>query len=97
MKSKILKIIEFYGVNHQQRKLMEEIFELQEAITLKESEQFEFYNKYHRKNIIEEMADCMVLLSQFQEYYEITNEEIEEIAKYKIERQLDRISREKEK
>lgn len=97
MKNEILKIIEFYGVNHQQRKLMEEIFELQEAITLKESEQFEFYDKYHRKSIIEEMADCMVLLSQFKEYYKITDKELQEVAKYKIIRQLERISKEREK
>lgn len=97
MKNKLLKIINYYGVNHQQRKLAEEVFELQEAIILKESEQFEFYNKYHRKNIVEEMTDCIVLLNQFKEYYKITDEEIGEVAKYKIERQLNRISKEKEK
>lgn len=95
MKNKLLKIIKYYGVNHQQRKLMEEIFELQEAITLKESEQFNFYNKYHRKNIIEEMVDCMVLLSQFKEYYGISEKELQEVAKYKIIRQLERISKER--
>lgn len=32
MKEKLLKIINHYGVNNQQRKLAEEHFELQEAI-----------------------------------------------------------------
>lgn len=37
MKEKSLKIIEHFGVNNQQRKLQEEVFELQEAITKHEN------------------------------------------------------------
>ena len=36
----------------------------------------------------------MVMLKQFQYYYDITDEQIEEIMNYKIQRQLDRISEE---
>ena len=44
MDEQLLKIINHYGINNQQRKLEEEIFELQEAITiyeLKNSVQYE--------------------------------------------------------
>ncbi len=100
MKEKLLKIIEFYGVNNQQRKLMEEIFELQESITiheLKSSVEYEIPltelvdTRYH---IIEEIADVMVMLNQFKEHYEITYEQIEGIMNYKINRQLERIKKE---
>lgn len=100
MKEKLLKIIEHYGVNNQQRKLMEEIFELQESITiheLKSSAEYEIPltelvdTRYH---IIEELADCLVILKQFQHYYEITDEQIEGIMNYKIDRQLERIKNE---
>lgn len=36
MQGDLLKIIKHYGVNAQQRKLAEEVFELQEAITTHE-------------------------------------------------------------
>lgn len=35
--SEILKIINYYGVNAQQRQFAEEVFELQEAITKRET------------------------------------------------------------
>lgn len=43
--------------------------------------------------MIQEMADVTVMLKQFQYYYEISDEEIEEVMKQKIERQLKRIDR----
>lgn len=102
MKEKLLKIIKFYGVNNQQRKLMEEIFELQEAIFEYENSGWDFSDedcedierdyKYH---IAEEIADVQVMLNQFKEYYEITDEQIEGIMNYKIDRQLERIKNEK--
>lgn len=87
MKEKLLKIIEFYGVNNQQRKLMEEIFELQEAIIKNE----DVYDIAH------EIADCLVVINQFKEYFEITDEQIEDIMNYKIDRQLKRIEEENNK
>ena len=50
--------------------------------------------KYHKEHIAEEIADVMVMLKQFQYYYGIEDEQIKEIMKQKIERQLKRISEE---
>ena len=100
-KKKLLKIINHYGVNNQQRKLAEEVFELQEAIInyeLKASVEYEIPLTEiigSKEHIIEEMTDCMVLLSQFKEYYGITDEEITNNMQLKIKRQLERIENEK--
>lgn len=97
MKGKILEIINHYGINHQQRKLEEEVFELQEAIIEFECDECKYYDKVieeYTKHIAEEIADCMVLLKQFQAYYNISSETIKEIMISKIERQLERIKNE---
>lgn len=49
---------------------------------------------YKKEHIKEEIADVMVMLKQFQYYYGISNEEIENIMDFKIERQLERIEEE---
>ena len=85
MKKDLLKIIKYYGINNQQRKLMEEIFELQEAIT---KDELGFYNKEH---IAEEIADCYVILEQFRHYYIISDDEILENMEFKIDRQIKRM------
>lgn len=91
MKDKMLEIINHYGVNHQQRKLEEEVFELQEAIIIDSCLPFHQENIDH---IAEEIADCMVLLKQFQAYYNISSDTIKEIMISKVERQLERIKNE---
>ena len=94
-KEKLLKIINTYGVNNQQRKLAEEVFELNEAIITAE------YNRYVgivRKpcdscieHIAEEIADVMVMLEQFKIYYGISSEDITKIFLEKVDRQIKRI------
>lgn len=103
MKKDLLKIINYHGVNHQQRKLAEEVFELQEAITTYEQEQAlkelldikvidsDISKKEH---IAEEIADVAVLLNQFIDYYDLDGGKIQELADYKIKRQLERIKNE---
>lgn len=104
MKEGLLQIIHKYGINHQQRKLNEEVFELQEAIIkYKFAEddnkaQLEFLEEDERWNldffenhIVEELSDCYVMLKQFQYYYGITDEEIEKEMQFKINRQIERI------
>lgn len=86
--NKPLTIINHYGVNNQQRKFNEEVFELQEAITMYE------LNPVDLKHIAEEIADCEVLLSQFKEYYNIPNCTITRFKEFKIDRQLKRIENE---
>ena len=46
MEKDLLKIIEHFGINNQQRKLQEEVFELQEAITTHELKK-QLSMKYH--------------------------------------------------
>lgn len=102
MEDKLLQIINHYGVYNQLRKFNEEAFELQEAIVsekLKDNIQntrplYDIVES--RKHIAEEIADCYVMLEQFRLYYAIPKEKIKEIIKYKIDRQLSRIAKEKE-
>ena len=85
MNENLITIINHFGINNQQRKLQEEVFELQEAITLFESGNGDI------KNIIEELGDTIFILRQLQSYYEITAEELHEVIEYKRKRTIDRI------
>ena len=80
MDNKLLTIFNTYGKSHQVSKLLEEVGEFIETIINEDKE-----------NMVQEMADCMVMLKQFQYYYGIEDKEIEEVMKYKIDRQLERI------
>lgn len=97
MKEDLLKIIEHFGINNQQRKLEEEIFELEEAITinqLKETVEYEIPLTEivgTREHIAEEITDVMLLLEQFKVYYGITSEEITNLFWSKVARTLQRI------
>lgn len=94
MNNDLLKIIEHFGLNNQQRKLQEEIFELQEAITRMEmcpSGIYCFLRDKYKEHIIEEMADCLVLLGQIQQYYNISDAEIHKGMVAKTQRTLERI------
>lgn len=54
------------------------------------------YKDYSKDHIKEEIADVMVMLKQIQLYYDISTEDIEEIMTFKVNRQLERIKKEKE-
>ena len=97
MDKKLLKIINHYGVLPQLKYLQSEIYELTEAIVtnkLKKSVEYEIPLTEiigTQEHITEEIADVLVMLFQFKEYYQIDNHEIKEIMKEKIDRQLKRI------
>lgn len=95
MRDSFLQIISFYGINNQLKYFQSEVFELNEAIIVAEND---YYDEEHfqldTKHIAEEIADVRVMLRQFQEYYNIPMEEIEEIMNYKVKRQLERIDKE---
>lgn len=101
MKDDLLKIISTYGVLPQLKHFNSEVFELNEAIIRKEIE-YQFcettvkMDRENLKHIAEEIADCMVMIHQFQLYYGIENKQIEETMKFKIDRQLERIENEKD-
>lgn len=100
MREDLLKIINHYGINAQQRQFAEEVFELQEAITqheLKESVSYEIPLTEltdTREHIAEEIADVTVMLKQFQYHYGIENEFILALIRGKVDRQLERIKNE---
>ena len=90
-KTDLLKIINTYGVIQQLKYFQSEVFELNEAIIREETKR-EFKNtRVNVKHIAEEIADVTVMLKQFQYYYGIENEMINNIMDYKIKRQLERI------
>lgn len=92
MEEKLLKIINHYGVDNQQRKLAEEVFELNEAII--NAEFLPFKDKKDIDHIAEEIADVAVMLLQFKEYYHIDGNDILKIMNAKIDRQLKRMEEE---
>lgn len=102
MKEKLLKIINNYGVMPQLKYFQSEVFELNEAIInheLKKTVEYEIPLTEivgTREHIAEEIADVQVMLAQFQYYYGISDEEIWEIMKYKVDRQLERIKEHEE-
>lgn len=97
MEEKLLKIIKHYGVMHQLKYFQSEVFELSEAIINRElnwNYDTEIQDiKPLDEHITEEIADVMVMLNQFMKYYNISNEEVLEIMKFKIDRQLERINK----
>lgn len=110
MKDELLKIINYYGLIKQLKYFQSEVFELNEAIIRHNNRGMleditnnickvfiSDYKDASKEHIIEEIADVQVMLSQFKEYYDITDEEIEKVMKYKVERQLERIENEKSK
>lgn len=88
MDEKELKIINHFGLRNQLKKFNEECYELIEAINEYEDDNARNGTK---ENIIEEMADVMVLLRQFQEYYNITDIDIAFKMLYKTNRTIERI------
>lgn len=97
MKEELLKIINHYGIKHQLKYIHSEYFELDEAIIEfeKASEWTPSMVENCKNHIAEEIADVMVMLKQFQYYYDISNEHIEKIMREKIKRQLERIEQDK--
>lgn len=95
MKEKLLKIINHYEVMPQLKHFQSKVFELNEAIirnkVYDDVVDSDYINELQIKHIAEEIADVLVMLKQFQHYYEIEDKDIEEIMEYKIYRQLGRI------
>ena len=93
MNDNLKKIIKHYGVTPQLKYFQSEVYELTEAVLW-----YEITPEIIKDTqfIAEELADVMVMLKQFQLYYCIKDEEIEEIMKFKIDRQLKRIAESEE-
>ena len=79
-KDKVLYIIKTFGVKNQLRKFAEENYELIEAI-----------HEGDNTHIAEEIADNLLMISEFIEYFHIEKEELENIVDYKINRTIEHI------
>lgn len=99
MKEDLLKIINHYGVLPQLKYFQSEVFELNDAIIKKETE-YQFcettvkIDRENLKHIAEEIADVLVMIYQFVEYYNIDQVELCKTMDFKINRQLERINNE---
>ena len=87
-----------YGIERQSLVAMEELSELQKAISKlvrnpeEKTKPLEF--KGLRHNLIEEMADVLICMDQLIEYYQIERSEIQEFIQAKQERQAKRLEEE---
>ena len=91
MKNKLLRIINNYGAMNQLKYMQTEMFEFIEAVINYNN----LSNEKNKDHIEEEYADLMVMLEQFHAYYDLDDMHISEIMHKKIDRQLDRIEKEK--
>ena len=90
MITKIKAIADHYGLNHQLMKTVEELNEL--ALECAKS----WDKKSITLNLISELADVEVMLSQIKYLGKIEQSDIDEVKAYKINRQLKRIAEELE-
>lgn len=82
----VSRSLEAYGNGMQLVVCMEELSELTQAISK------EIRGKDNRNNIIEGMADVLICIEILKQVFEITDEDIDSLIKYKQERNLFRIN-----
>lgn len=87
-----------YGIERQSLVAMEELSELQKAVSKLVRNPKEITNKLEfrglRHNLIEEMADVLICMDQLIEFYYIQRPEIQELIQAKQERQAKRLEEE---
>lgn len=88
MIDKIKLIADHYGLNHQLMKTVEELNEL--ALECAKS----WEKKGITINLISEIADVLVLITQIMYLGKIEWKEVEDVMKYKVDRQIMRIKEE---
>ena len=94
----IEETLDRYGIERQSLVAMEELSELQKAISKlvrnpeEKTKPLEF--KGLRNNLIEEMADVLICMDQLIEFYQIERPEIQELIQAKQERQAKRLEEE---
>lgn len=82
-------MIDTYGDNAQSRLAMEECAELIQAVN-KMSRLNRGYKDYNsaKSNLIEEIADALIMIEQLKIMYNITDDDIQHWIDYKCERQI---------
>ena len=87
MKDKLLRIFNHFGIESQKRKLNEECYEFLQAVCEWQAKP----TADTLTHVTEELADCLVVLFQFQHHFEIEDWKLNAWAKTKIKRTLARI------
>ena len=87
MDKRCLNIISHYGPLHQKRIFAGEHQELQDAITEVELREQDYISEYHEDILIDEIADNLVMLGQFIQYYNLSMNKINDRIDYKLDRQ----------
>lgn len=90
MKAKLLRIFNHFGIETQKRKLNEECYEFLQAVCEWQAKP----TADTRTHVVEELADCLVVLKQFQHHFGIGDLKLNAWAETKIERTLKRIESE---
>ena len=75
--------IQYHGIEQETTIAMEECSELIQAIS--KCKRYGCVDK-HRNNLIEEIADVLIIINELQLIYDISNDDIENMKKYKIDR-----------
>ena len=87
-KSKCRRIAEHYGRKNQERQAISELCELQYVLTRR----LEQRHADWQNDLIDEMADCLVMIEQLRALYNIEDEELTERVNFKLNRQIERIA-----
>ena len=90
MKKDITTIAKYFGQHHQHSKAIEEYAEVIHVIARIQTERYPYKQRELREHLIEELADAEVMREQLMFYHKITDEEIEEVKREKIERTIRR-------
>ena len=80
--------IQYHGIEQETTIAMEECSELIQAIS--KCKRYGCINKY-RENLIEEMADVLIMIDELKMIYQISDIDISDIRQYKMNRQSYRI------
>lgn len=82
-----IKIAEYYGRSNQERQAVSELAELSYVLTRRPEQRKSDW----KTNLLDEIADVTIMLTQLSLLYGISPEDITERIDYKLNRQLDRI------
>lgn len=99
-RNKLYQIIKYFGLSSQKRKFMEESMELFEAITEYQMKcrELEGYPadyvddvlEVYRMHIVEELGDNLIMLGQFKELFNIKDDVLERMMRFKVKRTFER-------
>ena len=89
---KCSKIAKHYGLRNQKLQAAQELNELQ-ALLLRRKNQITNQRDHHN-NIVDEIADCTIMIEQLRQLYNIEMSEISDRINQKLNRQIERMNNE---